>query len=35
MITMEKVGFVMLVVAVLGLAYAGDLAIYMIMHAKF
>lgn len=31
--TMEKIGFAMLIVATLGLAYAGDLAIYMIMHA--
>lgn len=32
--TMEKIGFAMLIAATMALAYAGDLAIYMIMHAK-
>ena len=32
MITMKKVGFSLLIVATLALAYAGDLSIYMLTH---
>lgn len=34
MITMEKVGFAMLIIASIALAYAGNLAIYMLMQIK-